>query len=106
MVLMTPSTNRVGHAHPTLRQFHHRIYLKCTFCGAARLGFCIITGYLHAMLTTRYPSPTWAPDAVQQAKPFAAYVAFSHVHAPNFASAAFCNSSTRGPVGYTQAVWD
>lgn len=26
-------------------------------------------------------------------------MAFSHVHAPNFASETFCNTSTRGPVG-------
>ena len=46
----------------------------------------------------------WFPQATDfmtshLGDPFLLYVAFSHVHAPNFASDRFCNASARGPVG-------
>ena len=52
-------------------------------------------------LTARYTAAAleFVGRAVSARKPFLLYVPFNHVHAPNFASVAFCNTSKRGPVG-------
>lgn len=52
-------------------------------------------------LTARYVAQAteFMLDAIQTGRPFLLYLAFTHVHAPNFASEAFCNTSARGPVG-------
>lgn len=54
-------------------------------------------------LTERYVSHTidFITSAAKSKKPFVYYMAFNHVHAPNFVSKKFCGSSKRGPVGDT-----
>ena len=49
-------------------------------------------------LTARYVAQAteFMLDAIQTGRPFLLYLAFTHVHAPNFASEAFCNTSARG----------
>eukprot|EP00041_Stephanoeca_diplocostata_P023305 m.570416 g.570416 ORF g.570416 m.570416 type:complete len:546 (+) comp22263_c3_seq20:196-1833(+) len=54
-----------------------------------------------ATLTARYTKAVldFVSAASAKAAPFYLYVAFNHVHAPNFRSEKFCGSSARGPVG-------
>ena len=54
-----------------------------------------------ATLTNRYVDAAlgFIAEAKANAKPFLLYMPWNHVHSPNFASAAFCGSSKRGPVG-------
>lgn len=54
-----------------------------------------------ATLTERYTTAVldFVKTATAKAIPFYLYVAFNHVHSPNFRSEKFCGSSPRGPVG-------
>ena len=44
--------------------------------------------------------------SVESKQPFVLYMAFSHVHRPNFASGPFCNSSARGRFGDAMSEMD
>ena len=54
-----------------------------------------------ATISVRYTNAALEFVAQAQAatKPFFLYIPFNHVHNPNFASVAFCNSSARGTIG-------
>jgi hypothetical protein len=54
-----------------------------------------------ATLAQRYVDQSlhFIASAKSASKPFFLYLAWNHIHSPNFASTKFCSSSARGPVG-------
>ena len=54
-----------------------------------------------ATLSERYVAAAlgFIAEAKAASKPFLLYMPWNHVHSPNFASASWCNTSKRGPVG-------
>ena len=94
LVFGTDGASTVWEREPTFdAECQHVLYPSSkTYTHARTLPLDVGQSYAHAALE-------FIVQAHATSKPFLLYAPFNHVHAPNFAAVAFCNTSTHGPVG-------